>query len=58
MTKNEIQQCILILEPEILILVLAQYLGEGGYTVVEGVQAADFYTSLRAAESFTLSSRM
>jgi len=45
MTKSEIQQCILVLEPEILIrMVLAQYLRECGYTVIEGVQAADFHT--------------
>jgi DNA-binding response OmpR family regulator len=33
----------LVLEPEILIrMVVAQYLRECGYTVIEGVQAADF----------------
>jgi DNA-binding response OmpR family regulator len=37
--------CILILEPEILIrMVVAQYLRECGYTVIEGVQASDFQT--------------
>jgi DNA-binding response OmpR family regulator len=36
-------QCILVLEPEILIrMVVAQYLRECGYTVIEGVQASDF----------------
>jgi DNA-binding response OmpR family regulator len=44
MTTND-PQCILVLEPEILIrMVVAQYLRECGYTVIEGVQASDFKT--------------
>jgi DNA-binding response OmpR family regulator len=43
-TKSD-PQCVLILEPEILIrMVVAQYLRECGYTVIEGVQASDFQT--------------
>jgi DNA-binding response OmpR family regulator len=43
MTASEPQQCVLILEPQILIrMVVAQYLRECGYAVIEGVQAADF----------------
>ena len=49
MTNSETQQCILVLEPEILIrMVVAQYLRECGYTVIEGVQAADFHTLIES----------
>jgi DNA-binding response OmpR family regulator len=49
MTQSGTQQCILVLEPEILIrMVLAQYLRECGYTVIEGVQAADFHALMES----------
>lgn len=44
MSQKDSQQCLLILEPEILIrMVIAQYLRECGYLVIEGVQASDFH---------------
>ena len=43
------QKSVLILEPEMLIrMVVAQYLRECGYTVIEGVQAADFHTLIES----------
>jgi DNA-binding response OmpR family regulator len=43
MNTESAQKVILLLEPEILIrLVVAQYLRECGYTVIEGVSATDF----------------
>jgi DNA-binding response OmpR family regulator len=43
MSTNEPQMSILFLEPEILIrMVVAQYLRDCGYIVIEGVEADDF----------------
>jgi DNA-binding response OmpR family regulator len=48
-------KCLLILEPEILIrMVVAQYLRECGYTVIEGVQASDFQTLLDSGRELHL----
>ena len=45
MAPKDSQPCVLILEPDILIrMVVAQYLRECGYLVIEGVQASDFHT--------------
>jgi DNA-binding response OmpR family regulator len=45
MTTNEAGTSILLLETEILIrMVVAQYLRDCGYIVIEGIQASDFRT--------------
>jgi DNA-binding response OmpR family regulator len=45
MSTNDPQTSILLLEPEILIrMVVAQYLRDCGYMVIEGVHADDFHS--------------
>jgi DNA-binding response OmpR family regulator len=49
MGNMEVPRLVLLLEPEILIrMVVAQYLRECGYTVIEGAAAADFHTLLES----------
>ena len=49
MSKEAPPTVILLLEPEILVrMVVAQYLRECGYTVIEGVSAADFGTLMES----------
>src|ERR1700753_3135829 len=52
MNSNEAPRCVLILESDILIrMVVAQYLRECGYLVIEGVQASDFHTLVDSGRS-------
>jgi len=55
MTESEAPHCILVLEPEILVrMVVAQYLRECGYSVIEGIQAADFRTLIDSGRQFNI----
>jgi DNA-binding response OmpR family regulator len=55
MTTIEARRCVLILEPDILIrMVIAQYLRECGYTVIEGIQAADFHTLIESGRQLDI----
>jgi len=54
-TTSEAQRCLLVVEPDILIrMVVAQYLRECGYTVIEGVQAADFHTLIESGRQLDI----
>lgn len=49
MSTIQVPQLVLLLEPEILVrMVVAQYLRECGYTVIEGVSASDFHALIES----------
>lgn len=55
MSTEQPQTTVLLLEPEILIrMVLAQYLRECGYTVIEGVSATDFSALIESGRELHL----
>jgi DNA-binding response OmpR family regulator len=50
MTPTEQQKCILVVEPDVLVrMVIAEYLRDCGYRVIEGVSAQDVWAVLEMA---------
>ena len=51
MNKNTEQQVVMVVDPDVLVrMVVADYLRECGYKVIEGVAAADVWTVLQSGD--------